>query len=111
MKAVTEFKEFDPSKLEEKKETVGTPDASIEADKSKTSKKGTPTPPEKGKKTPAAGGATEDPLSQEFPEADPENPNKHKVTPDCACLEMSQILNMTQLKEHFVHASNLDEEL
>lgn len=96
LKTVTDIKDFDPAKPEERKETTGTPDASQEAEaKSKTSKKGTPTPPDKGKKTPATGTAIEDPLNQDFPEADPENPNKNKVTPDCACLEMTQILNMT----------------
>lgn len=95
-------------------EGVATPDATAES-KSKVSKKGTPTPAQEkgGKKTPAGARdlAADDPASQEFPEADPENPNKHRCTPDCAALEMSQMLTMSQVKDHFVHASNLDEEI
>ena len=53
--------------------------------------KKTPTPDKAGKKSPAAtvGTGGETPGSQPFPEADPENPNAHKVTPDCASIEMT----------------------
>lgn len=58
---------------------------------SKMTKKSTPAAP--GKKTPAAAaGASaggETPSQLPFPEADPSDPNKHKVTPDCAVVEMS----------------------
>ena len=41
-----------------------------------------------GKKTPAASAGNDTP-STAFPEFDPENPNKLKVTPDCASIELS----------------------
>lgn len=41
-----------------------------------------------GKKTPAAGSETP---SAAFPEFDPENPNKLKVTPDCASIELANV--------------------
>jgi len=87
---------------------------------SKMSKK-TPTPPEKksptpaGKKSPAApvggaGGSETPGGSQPFPEADPGEPNKNKVTPDCASIDVTQVLTMSQLLQYFVHAQNLDED-
>lgn len=64
LKTVTEIKDFDPTKTEELKDVTGTPDASQETkENTKNSKKGTPTPPDKGKKTPAAGTTVEDPLN------------------------------------------------
>jgi len=33
----------------------------------------------------------DDPSNLEFPEADPNEPNKHKMTPDCAHIDLSPI--------------------
>ena len=99
MRAVTDYKEFQGSQLKEHStEGVATPDATAES-KSKVSKKGTPTPAQEkgGKKTPAGARdlATDDPASQEFPEADlilktPTNTGAHQILPLCKCPKCSQ---------------------
>ena len=84
MRQVTDYKDFQGGSQmkEHPTETVQTPDQSAAEAKSKNSKKGTPTPAQEkgGKKTPAKDAAVDDPSNQEFPEPDPENPNKHRCT-------------------------------
>lgn len=46
----------------------------------------------------------------EFPELDPANPNKSKVTPDCAHIDLATVLTMSELLKYFIHSNNLDEE-
>ena len=100
MKAVTDFQDFGGAKgmsPDDEPQRVGSPgesskDGGAGGVTSKMSKdKKTPTPV--GKKSPAAavgtGGGGETPSSQPFPEADPNDPNKHKVTPDCASIDMT----------------------
>ena len=48
--------------------------------------------------------------SQDFPEFDPQNPNKNRCTPDCAHIQLSTIDTMSSLLNHFVYANNLEEE-
>ena len=89
--------------------------ATDNAPTSKLSKqKGTPSDKEKGgaggKKTPGGTAADSDPNAQEYPEADPANPNKNKITPDCASIDLAHVLTMSELLKYFVHAQNLDEE-
>ena len=46
----------------------------------------------------------------EYPEFDAAEPNKSKVTPDCANIELSSVLTMSEMLKFFTHANNLDEE-
>ena len=98
MKDVTDFQYFGGGKAtaaspDEDPARVTSPDGKSpdEGVTSKLTKKSTPAAA--GKKTPAAavgtGGGGETPSNQPFPEADPADPNKNKVTPDCAFLDMS----------------------
>ena len=61
LKTVTDFKDELPAKMEEIKEGVTTPDP--DSKETPKSKKATPTPPEKGKKTPAAATTMDDPIN------------------------------------------------
>lgn len=46
----------------------------------------------------------------DYPEFDAAEPNKNKVTPDCANIELSSVLTMSEMLKFFTHANNLDEE-
>lgn len=59
------------------------------AKKDDKSKKATPADKKGSKGTPAPGSET--PEDVPFPDYDPENPEKNKITPDCAALTMSKI--------------------
>ena len=48
--------------------------------------------------------------SDSLPAFDAANPNKYKVTPDCATIESSGINTMSELVKYFVHADSQDEE-
>ena len=61
-------------------------------------KKGTPKQAA-GKETPSKMDTT-----GEFPAFDPTAPNKNKVTPDCASIEMSGVVTMSELLKYFVLA-------
>lgn len=80
------------------------------ADPKEAKGKKTPTPAKDKKATPVTTSNLDTPHNQEFPAFDPENPNKNKVTPDCAAITMSQIQTMSQLLNYFVHSRNIDEE-
>lgn len=62
-------------------------------EKEKASKKNTPADKKGSKGTPAAGSET--PEDVPFPEFDPENPEKNKITPDCASVSMGKIQTMS----------------
>lgn len=100
-KYVTDFQDFVP-KVEG--DGVGSP--STDQQEKPDAKKKVPTPADK-KKTPK--GAETEASAEDFPAADPNDPNKNKVTPDCAHLQMSGIQTMSQMLNYFVHAANLDE--
>lgn len=119
LKAVTDFSEITaPKVLASEEDRTLSPDNNASAsavsekkDAPKDAKgKKTPTPAKDNKKTPGASSNLDTPLNQEFPAFDPENPNKNKVTPDCAAITMSQIQTMSQLLNYFVHSRNIDEE-
>ena len=104
MKAVTDFSDFGMQAQE------GDP---LSPSDSKENREGGAAGQKKGtaadaKKSPAAAGS--DTPADVFPEFDPNEPNKYKVTPDCASIEMSSVLTMSQMLQYFVHAQNLDEE-
>ena len=113
---VTDFAAMPTSACGERVQSPGEESkATDNAPASKLSKqKGTPSEKEKGggggKKTPGGTVVAEDPSAQEFPEADPANPNKNKITPDCAHIDLAHVLTMSELLKYFVHAQNLDEE-
>lgn len=98
-KYVTDFQDFAGHKPEDEE---GTPNPD-QADPKADPKKKVSTPADK-KKTPEDAGA------QDFPAADPNDPNKNKVTPDCAHIQMSGIQTMSEMLNYFVHAANVEED-
>ena len=115
---VTKFEEFDAALFEERKKQE---EEKLAAEQKAAAEKGA----DKGKKG-GAGKEKETPKDAkgaakpggtpgiftpgEFPAFDPSDPNKHKVTPDCASIELSTITTMSELLSYFVHANNLGEE-
>jgi hypothetical protein len=108
MKAITDFSDFgmqaqegDPASRCDSREN---PPGSAAGVSSAVKGKGTPMAAAPGaKKVPVASGGTDTPAGA-FPEFDPSDPNKYKVTPDCASIEMSSVLTMSQMLQFFVHA-------
>lgn len=105
---VTEMKEYNEEELSKM----------AEADKLRSEDNSTPakeTPSKQGKKPASKGDKnkstpeTADGPNQ-FPTFDPNEPNKHKVTPDCAHIDLSQMETMSEMLKYFLHADNLDEE-
>lgn len=97
---MTDFQDFAGHKSPEEGDTTPNDDKS-------DAKKKAATPADK-KKTPKDG--MDDTGTLDFPAADPNDPNKNKVTPDCAHIQMSGIQTMSEMLNYFVHAANLDED-
>ena len=75
------------------------------AEKNAPGRKATITPKDvKGK-----GAQPEVTTPTKMPEVDPTDPNKNKVVPDCASLDLTTIRTMSQLLKYFVHADTLDD--
>ena len=94
-----ELNEEQQSKLEEEKK---------EAERVQSAEK----PAAKGKATPKdakKGGNVDLSTPTQFPEADPSDPNKHKVVPHCASLDLTTIRTMSQMLQYFSHADNFDD--
>ena len=109
LKYVTDFQDFAGHKVEG--DGAGSPSLEQAEQKSADAKKSkaASTPGDK-KKTPKGEQAGEETGAQDFPAADPNDPNKNKVTPDCAHIQMCGIQTMSQLWNYFVHAANLEED-
>ena len=108
MREVTTFSEFDGGETTQDKN-----EASVEKIGLDQNKKPTPTDAKnKGSAAQIAPqkSTPEMPSSDSLPAFDPQNPNKHKLTPDCATVETSGIATMSELIQYFVHADTLDEE-
>ena len=113
LKMVTDFDAMPTSQCEDRVKSPGEESKITDNAPSKLSKGGKGTPSDKdkgGKKTTPGGTLIEDPSATEFPESDPANPNKNKITPDCAHIDLGHVLTMSELLKYFVYAQNLDEE-
>ena len=109
-KYVTDFQEFAGPKVDADAASQPGAEASAVDSKadSKKAKDKNSTPADK-KKTPKDEVKEEN--NQDFPVQDANDPNKNKVTPDCAHVQMNSIQTMSQLLKYFVHATNLEEDL
>ena len=108
MKLVTDFHYVDPTAALKAESS-----AEIDAEKKKEEDRKTPTSKEqKGRKTPnkAEAPTPNNDNKMEFPEFDKEEPNKHKVTPDCVNLNMPRITTMSEMLQFFILAQNLEED-
>ena len=103
MRNVTDFQYIEPqvpmeSSVEELKE-----------EEVKDDKKKPVTPVKGGKKAPEAP-TPNNTNKMDFPEFDPKEPNKNKITPDCVNLNMPRITTMSEMLKFFVHAHSLEDE-
>lgn len=107
-KHVTDFQDFAGPRVEGDGTSSPTPEQAESKPADPKKGKAASTPGDK-KKTPKGEQAGED-ATQDFPASDPGDPNKNKVTPDCAHIQMSGIQTMSQMLNYFVHAANLEED-
>ena len=113
-KDVTTFQDFDEvaratflAEQKAKEEEAARLEAEAQATSGKNSKKPTPNAKDLAKKvatTPDLG------TPGQFPDYDAGDPNRNKLTPDCANIELSTVNTLSEMLQYFIHADNLEEE-